>query len=45
MSHFDCHSEQSEESLIDLIGQPAIQRPEMFRFAQHDRRTMVHFFS
>jgi hypothetical protein len=45
------------QSPIDLIGQPTIQQPEMFeslascfrislqRFAQDDRRTMVHFFS
>jgi hypothetical protein len=57
MIHSDCHSERSEESLIDLIGQRTIQQPEMFeslascfafslqRFAPHDRRTMVHFFS
>ena len=24
MSHLDCHSERSEESLINLIGQTAI---------------------
>ena len=33
------------QSLIDLIGQPTIRQPEMFRFAQHDRRAVVRFFS
>ena len=33
------------QSLSDLIGQPTIRQPEMFRFAQHDRRTAVRVFS
>ena len=44
MSHLFCHSERSEESLIDLIGEPTILKPEMFRFAQHDRCPVVRFF-
>jgi hypothetical protein len=57
MSRLNCHSERSEESLIDLFGQPTTRQPEMFeslascfrislqRFVQHDRRTVMHFFS
>jgi hypothetical protein len=33
------------QSLIDLIGQPTIRQPEMFRFAQHDTCTAVRVFS
>ena len=33
-----CHSERSEESRIISHTQPTKQQPEMFRFAQHDRK-------
>jgi hypothetical protein len=32
-----CHSERSEESLINCSASVLINQPEMFRFAQHDR--------
>ena len=55
MSRLNCHSERSEESLIDLFGQRTTRQPEMFHFVQfatgrirrggHDRRTVMRFFS
>ena len=33
-----CHSERSEESRMISHTQPTKQQPEMFRFAQHDRK-------
>jgi hypothetical protein len=35
----------SEESLINCVANVRTHKPEMFRFAQHDRRTAVRFFS
>jgi hypothetical protein len=45
MSRVSCHSERSEESLINCAANVRTHRPEMFRFAQHDRQTAVRFFS
>jgi hypothetical protein len=40
-----CHSERSEESQIHLNTNVPRSEPEMFRFAQHDKRTAARFFS
>jgi hypothetical protein len=40
-----CHSEHREESLINGSASVRTDEPEMFRFAQQDRRTAVRFFS
>jgi hypothetical protein len=39
-----CHSERSEESLISSDRRHLKQYPEMFRFAQHDRRHCIRRF-
>ena len=56
MSQLNCHSERSEESLINCEANVRTNQPEMFenlascfrislqRFAQHDRWTAVRFF-
>jgi len=41
-SNASCHSERSEESLIDNIA-PTRHGTEMFRFAQHDSTIIEKF--